>query len=206
MFWLGKSIPLKNPKKGKKTKINLSPIEFLIMAQLRYREIRNGGEPIGQYGYEMIKDLDHLFAGSWEAKSGTIYPILSKLETNKQLIEGERKKSPLGPVKKVYSLTEEGRRIIDQILSNSLEMDMEFIQRYLELMSIFVASGEFGDESDQFLQKFLNFPGRSVEIAMEKVVTDYDKEYQERKLKILKKGLNQVLRQLDEAIANVTKD
>ncbi|MHA1112416.1 MAG: PadR family transcriptional regulator [Promethearchaeota archaeon] len=206
MFWLGKSIPVKNPKKGKKNKVNLSPIEFLIMAQLRYREIRNGGEPIGQYGYEMIKDLDHLFAGSWEAKSGTIYPILSKLETNKQLIEGERKKSPLGPVKKVYSLTEEGRRAINQVLLLNLDMDMEFIQRYLELMSIFVASGEFGEDTDQFLEKFLNYSGRSIEIAMEKVVTKYDRQYQEKKLKILKKGLNQVLRKLDEAIANVSKD
>lgn len=205
MFWLGKSIPLKNPKKGKKNKVNLSPIEFLIMAQLRYREIRNGGEILGQYGYEMIKDLDQLFAGSWEAKSGTIYPILSKLETNKNLIEGERKKSPLGPVKKVYSLTEGGREIIDRILSHNLEMDMEFIQRYLELMSIFVASDEFGDDSNQFLQKFLNYSGRSIEIAMEKIVTEYDREYQEKKLKILKKGLNQVLRKLDDAIADLSK-
>ena len=205
MFWLGKSIPVKNPKKGKKTKINLSPIEFLIMAQLRYREIRNGGEAIGQYGYEMIKDLDKLFAGSWEAKSGTIYPILSKLETNKALIEGERKKSPLGPVKKVYSLTEEGRHIIDQILTHNLDMDMEFIQRYLELMSIFVVSGQFGPDSEEFLQNLLSYSSRSVEIAMEKVVTDYDKIYQEKKLKILKKGLNQILRQLEEALASFSK-
>ncbi len=206
MFWLGKSIPIKNPKKGKKSKINLSPIEFLIMAQLRYREIRNGGEPVGQYGYEMIKDLDVLFAGSWEAKSGTIYPILSKLETNKQLIEGERKKSPLGPVKKVYSLTEDGREIIDEILTHNLEMDMDFIQRYLELMSIFLASGQFGEDSDLVLEKALNFQGRSVEIAMDKITTEYDKEYQEKKLRILKKGLNQVIRKLDEAIAAVSKE
>jgi DNA-binding PadR family transcriptional regulator len=204
MFWLGKSIPVKNPKKGKKSSINLSPIEFLIMAQLRYREIRNGGEPVGQYGYEMIKDLDRLFAGSWEAKSGTIYPILSKLETNKQLIEGERKKSPLGPVKKVYSLTDEGREIINHILSHNLDMDVEFIQRYLELMSIFIVSGEFGDDSDQFLSKFFNYSSRSVEIAMEKVITEYDKEFQQKKLTILRKVLTKVLRQLDDAIESVS--
>lgn len=204
MFWLGKSIPVKNPKKGKKTTIHLSPIEFLIMSQLRYREIRNGGEPVGQYGYEMIKDLDKLFAGSWEAKSGTIYPILSKLETNKKMIEGERKKSPLGPVKKVYSLTDDGRTIIDEILSLNLDLDVEFIQRYLELMSIFIASGQFGDDSEDVILKFFNYSKRSIEIAMEKVVTEFDREYQGRKLIILKRGLMQVLNQLDAAIESVS--
>ncbi|MBN2156712.1 MAG: helix-turn-helix transcriptional regulator [Candidatus Lokiarchaeota archaeon] len=174
------------------------------MVHLRYREIRSGGEPVGQYGYEMIKDLDKLFAGSWEAKSGTIYPILSKLETNKKLLTGERKKSPLGPVKKVYSLTENGRIVIDEILSHNLEMDVEFIQRYLELMSIFVASGHFGDE--EIMQKFLDFANRSITIAMEKVVTDYDREYQEKKLKVLKKGLNRVLTQLEGAIDQLSKE
>ena len=89
MFWLGKSIKIDPPKgsdkekKKKKDKINLSPLEVLILAQLRSREIRNNGDPVGQYGYEMITDLNKLFAGSWEAKSGTIYPILSKLKSNK---------------------------------------------------------------------------------------------------------------------------
>jgi len=186
-------------------KINLSPIEFLIMAQLRYREVRNGGEPVGQYGYEMIKDLDVLFAGSWEAKSGTIYPILSKLEKNKKLLIGERKKSPLGPVKKVYTLTDDGRLVIDEILSHNLETDMEFAQRYLELMWIFIASGGFGNESDETMKKYLEFSSRSIELAIEKVITEYDREFQEKKLKILKKELSRVLIDLDTAIEDLSK-
>ncbi len=204
MFWLGKSIPVKSPKKGKKANINLSPIEFLIMAHLRYREIRNDGEPIGQYGYEMIKDLDRLFAGSWEAKSGTIYPILSKLESNKEFLTGERKKSPLGPVKKVYKLTEDGRGIIDEILTQNIETDVEFIQRYLEIMSIFVLSGQFAQDSDNFMENFLTFPAKSVKIAMENVVTKTDREFQDRKLKILKKGLNRILQQIEDKIKSLT--
>ncbi len=205
MFWLGKSIPVKNPKKGKKSKINLSPIEFLIMSQLRNREIRNGGEPIGQYGYEMIKDLDELFAGSWSAKSGTINPILSKLETNKNMLIGERKKSPLGPVKKVYILTDEGREVIDQIITQSIEMDIEFIQNYLELMSIFLVSEEFGTDST-FLDNSMSIPLKSIEIAKDKAITEQDKIFQEKKLKILKKGLNQLLHQIDGALQNLSKE
>lgn len=206
MFWLGKSIPVKNPKKGKKTKINLSPIEFLIMSQLRNREIRNGGQPTGQYGYEMIKDLDELFAGSWSAKSGTIYPILSKLETNKNMLIGERKKSPLGPVKKVYILTEEGRNVIDNILSAHLENDVEFIQRYMELMSVFIASGEFGQEDEEILQKFISYLDRGITISMENVVTKYDKQIQRRKFKSLKNGLKKILNQIDEGLANLSEE
>jgi DNA-binding PadR family transcriptional regulator len=206
MFWLGKSIPVKNPKKGKKAKINLSPIEFLIMSQLRNREIRNGGEPIGQYGYEMIKDLDTLFAGSWSAKSGTIYPILSKLETNKRMLIGERKKSPLGPVKKVYILTDEGREVIDSILSANLDNDVEFIQRYMELMSVFVVSDEFALDDEDFVQKFLLYPERGISIAMEKIVTDYDKDLQVRKLKALKNGLKKILNQIDNSLDDLSKE
>jgi hypothetical protein len=41
---------------------------------------------------------------------------------------------------------------------------------------------------------------------MEKIVTDYDKEIQETKLKTLKNGLKKVLSQIDDALNNLSKE
>src|SRR5512137_2851761 len=111
MFWLGKSLQSEKTLGIK----GLSPIEFLVLAHLRNRELRNE-QSVGQYGYEMIQELNAMFAGSWEAKSGTIYPILSKLDSEKQVIRSINVQSPLGPAKKVYELTDKGRKIIDVLV------------------------------------------------------------------------------------------
>ncbi len=103
MFWLGKSIQTD----GETDVRCLSPIEFLVLVDFRSRELRNR-ENVGQYGYELIQELNDLFAGSWEAKSGTIYPILTKLDKDKHFLMEDVKQSQLGPVKKIYILTEAG--------------------------------------------------------------------------------------------------
>jgi len=35
------------------------------------------------YGYELIRELEKRFSGYWKPKTGTIYPALEKLESNK---------------------------------------------------------------------------------------------------------------------------
>ncbi len=133
MFWLGKSIITKD---GKKT--GVSPIEYIIMAHLRSRERRNVDQaPVGQYGYELIKELNSLFEGSWVAKSGTIYPLLTKMDNDKDLLKAEKKKSPLGPIKKIYTLTEDGRHLIDSIIRENFDADKAFIDKYLALLNVF---------------------------------------------------------------------
>lgn len=118
-------------------KINVSPIEFIILAHLRRRELIKS-QALGQYGKELIDELNKMFGGSWEAQSGTIYPILSKLESQKKMLIGEDKKTELGPVKKVYTLTEKGRTIIDQIIRENYESDLKFIDEYQKLIKTFV--------------------------------------------------------------------
>ena len=132
MFWLGKS---KKARYGEK-EVGLSPIEYIILTHLRSRELK-GQKEVGQYGYELIKELNQIFAGSWEAKSGTIYPILTKLDKDKELLSGEKKVTPLGPVKKVYVLTKMGRGIIDQIIIENYANDMKFVDNYMNLLGIF---------------------------------------------------------------------
>ena len=53
------------------------------------------------YGYEIIGALEK--AGFEEIGEGTLYPVLTRLDKNK-LILCRRAKSPLGPVRKYYSI------------------------------------------------------------------------------------------------------
>lgn len=58
------------------------------------------------YGYEITRQLNAL--GFEDVVEGTIYTILIRLEKN-QLVNMQKKKSELGPPKKLYSLNEAGR-------------------------------------------------------------------------------------------------
>ncbi len=65
-------------------------------------------------GYKLIKIL------SSTVKESTVYAALRNLE-KKGLISGEIRHETNMPAKKVYSLTEEGRRLLEYNLVNSLE-------------------------------------------------------------------------------------
>ena len=58
------------------------------------------------YGYEITRQLNAL--GYEDVVEGTVYTILIRLEKNK-LVNMQKKKSELGPPKKLYSLNEAGR-------------------------------------------------------------------------------------------------
>lgn len=63
------------------------------------------------YGYEIMERLQR--SGFGEIKEGTTYPLLIRLE-KKGVIKGEFKASPLGPDRKYYTLTEEGRQYLEE--------------------------------------------------------------------------------------------
>lgn len=58
------------------------------------------------YGYDILNKLDGYGFGN--IIEGTLYPILTRLK-KKGLIEGKSVKSPYGPIRKNYVITEEGR-------------------------------------------------------------------------------------------------
>ena len=58
------------------------------------------------YGYEITRQLNAL--GFEDVVEGTVYTILIRLEKN-QLVNMQKKKSELGPPKKLHSLNEAGR-------------------------------------------------------------------------------------------------
>lgn len=57
------------------------------------------------YGYEILGILES--AGFSDLGEGTLYPVLTRLDKAK-LIVCRKAKSPLGPVRKYYSITDEG--------------------------------------------------------------------------------------------------
>jgi DNA-binding PadR family transcriptional regulator len=94
----------------------ITPIQLLIMIQLLEAP---------KYGYEILSDLRDGFRGSWEPKTGTIYPALQSLE-KKDFIE-----SDLLADKTHYSLTVKGRLMIDD-MSNYVAEYLMFNSKFIE--------------------------------------------------------------------------
>lgn len=62
------------------------------------------------YGYEIVIKLQEY--NFIDVKEGTLYPLLLRLE-KKGLIHGTFKESPLGPKRKYYQLTEDGKEYLE---------------------------------------------------------------------------------------------
>ncbi len=67
------------------------------------------------YGYDILSVLEkHGFSDIHE---GTLYPVLVRLEKKNDIV-CRIGKSPFGPKRKYYSITEEGRKDFEQFLSS----------------------------------------------------------------------------------------
>lgn len=66
------------------------------------------------YGYEITQQLRDL--GFSEVVEGTVYTILVRLE-KRDFVNIEKKPSDIGPPRKFYSLTKEGRRELNRFWS-----------------------------------------------------------------------------------------
>ena len=107
--------------------------------------------------------MNEHFAGTWKARSGTIYPILSKLK-HKGFLDSVEKKSPIGPRVKLYFLTEAGEEIIKTKVNKNFEDQLRFIKNFLiELSSIYIQS--FPEEKKEAVEI----------ITIEAITTRYSK-------------------------------
>jgi len=147
-MWLGKFLDLeKDMEKIIKKELfrdikkkKLTPLEFTIIESIYQANAISG--------YDLIQKLDNHFAGTWKATSGTVYPILSKLKYNR-FLKIREVKSPIGPLKKVYSLTEAGEEILKLKVNQNFSKQVDFIENFLtELASIYIQSfdSKFKDE------------------------------------------------------------
>lgn len=82
------------------TELVRSCTDLLILALL-------GNRPM--YGYEILVNLSERGNGEFEFQQGTLYPLLYRLE-REGWIEGHWETPPTGKKRKVYSLTNEGRK------------------------------------------------------------------------------------------------
>jgi PadR family transcriptional regulator PadR len=142
-MWLGKFLDLEDdieeldPKIKKEILKNLhkskvTPLEFTIIETIFNSKQLSG--------YDLIKNLNRSFAGTWEAQSGTIYPILRKLE-KVGFLKAKKVRSPIGPLRKVYSLTEAGEELLKFKVNKNYFDQLKFIENFLvELSSIFIRS------------------------------------------------------------------
>ncbi len=142
-MWLGKFLDLEDDiemlrskikqeifKKIKKNK--LTPLEFTII------EVIFNSNALS--GYDIIQTLNKHFAGTWKARSGTIYPIVSKLERN-GFLKSKMVKSPIGPIRKIYSLTDAGEEILKLKVNKNFLDQLKFLENFIiELASIYVKS------------------------------------------------------------------
>jgi PadR family transcriptional regulator PadR len=113
-------------------KYKLTPLEFTILETIfNCKELA---------GYDLILNLNKHFAGTWEAQSGTIYPLLSKLKRD-GFLDSRPVRSPIGPIRKVYSLTEAGEHILKTKVNKNFEDQIKFMGNFLiELSSIYIQS------------------------------------------------------------------
>ena len=71
------------------------------------------------YGYEILTQMEAV--GFDDLGEGTLYPVLTRLDKN-GFISCRKAKSPLGPIRKYYSITDEGIVALN-----------DFKQRYSEI-------------------------------------------------------------------------
>ncbi len=129
--------------KRKQGKFDLSPLEYmicLILFKHEKGEMGRAGGSRAMSGYDLIAELNKIFEGIWEAQTGTMYPLLNKMANarhpgGRQILHGQEKKSPIGPAKTVYELTEDAHSEIKALLAENFENDLEFMERYLLLIS-----------------------------------------------------------------------
>ncbi|MCW4051573.1 MAG: PadR family transcriptional regulator [Candidatus Bathyarchaeota archaeon] len=99
-------------------KMPVSPLQTLLLIQLET-------EP--KYGYEMLKTLKKEFKGTWEPRTGTVYPALKSLE-KKGFVETNVKDGT-----EFYSITEKGKAVHDNMEDHTLEM-LDFSVKYLTVL------------------------------------------------------------------------
>lgn len=73
------------------------------------------------YGYE-IRDILRQY-GLNDLSEGTLYPLYLRLEKNK-MVKSELKESPLGPKRKYYSLTPQGKEALREFHDDWEYLDM----------------------------------------------------------------------------------
>ena len=97
------------------------------------------------YGYEIGTILVEY--GFEEVQDGTLYPVLTRLE-KKKLVSCRVGKSPLGPKRKYFSITEEGIEYLEQFRKSYYKVTKR-ADSILKLERKWKETGELGGIEDE---------------------------------------------------------
>lgn len=97
-----------------------------LLGMLLLNIIHRSKEPL--YGYRIIKEMESLSGGNFQLPEGTVYPILNSLES-RGLLASSWGKGKDGPRRKYYTITEDGRISLQEILG-----DWRSVSRTIERM------------------------------------------------------------------------
>lgn len=124
-FWSSPGTRGGGSKRRRKQMFESGEVKFVILRLLKEKP---------RHGYDIIKELEERFAGCYTPSAGTVYPTLQLLEDQGYV------RSEEADGKKVYHITEEGERFLEQ---NSDLLD-DIFERVKETVRG-IAGGRMGD-------------------------------------------------------------
>jgi DNA-binding PadR family transcriptional regulator len=161
----------------------LTPIQALILIQLL---------ETSKYGYEILRGLREGFKGTWEPKTGTVYPALQALEKKGYIVK------KVNDEKTHYSLTNKGRELMKEMsdyVADYLLFNSRFIESTVDNMpplftqEVFSKIHQSGiDEilpEATILEAIRNLPDKNIKRAF----LELRKSILQRKMKLVKKEL-----------------
>lgn len=117
----------------------VSPLQMLLLIQL------DGGS---KYGYEMLVTLKDEFEGTWEPKTGTVYPALKSLEKKGYIATETRDET------EYYKITEQGKQLFDLMLYH-IEGSIDFSIKYISVVFKWLTN-ERKQNAIEFMDKLTN--------------------------------------------------
>jgi DNA-binding PadR family transcriptional regulator len=96
----------------------VSPLQMLLLIQL---------DEGPKYGYEMLKTLKDEFEGTWEPKTGTVYPALKSLEKKGYITTETHDDTDY------YQITKKGQTLFE-LMQNHLETSIDFSVKYISVV------------------------------------------------------------------------
>jgi len=125
------------------------------------------------HGYEMMKEVEDRTEGFWKPTAGGVYPILQSLE-QAGYIEG--KWGPQKRKRKIYHITEAGKRILDRALLKHTKIAEsmnslfeEYARSVLNLETTGLPIPQFPNVFSPFLQKESKSRTEALEIKRKRI-------------------------------------
>jgi DNA-binding PadR family transcriptional regulator len=135
------------------TKLNNTRI--IILGFLHYRDL---------HGYEVKKLIEKWMPGYWSINYGSIYPELQKLE-REGCIEGRREEIQGKPPRKIYTITDEGKKEFKKIMKEGLEREPIVKDEFNLLAAFFDHLGE--EEVKAYLRKRKELHEKALKYAID---------------------------------------